>query len=80
MDTSLRPATATTGLREPGHNCDEPCIGAASDPAACTCICGGRFHGRQRATHGPVRPDVAARRGRDLDRLFAASADLDEAF
>lgn len=74
------PSPAATRERVAGHDCDELCIAAYGDPSECTCRCGGRNHGAERATVGPVTADVAARRGRDLDRLFARTADLDEAF
>lgn len=79
-DTDATPCTVRVHdtYRPAGHACDELCLGAASAPSECTCVCAGAQHGSQRRTVGPVRPDVAARRGRDLERLIAVTADLDE--
>lgn len=68
------------GTRAPGHNCDEPCVGAVSAPSACTCSCRGRHHGAQRATHGPATAARADERALRLAQAFSAPDDADEAF
>lgn len=66
--------------RAAGHNCDEPCVGSASAPAACTCRCGGRNHGAERATHGPDTPARAATRAYRVAQAFAQAPSDEDAF
>lgn len=71
MHTSYGPTPSPQPYRAPGHPCDEPCLAAASTVADCTCSCGGRHHGAQRATHGPDTAAVADRRTRQLTRAMS---------